>query len=379
MDLKRLAVITSHPIFYQEPLWQLLGKTKDIDLTVFFESDKSLRPHYDLEFGKIIEWDLPLAQGYDHVFIKGYWDLISRLRRGSFSALLVHGWNSPISLMALFAARILGIHILMRSESPWNQEIIKPFWKLFLKKVFLGAVFIFVDAFLYIGEENKYFYRAYGVPEEKLFFTPYAVDNTRLLASVSDPEASRNKIRAKFAIPDDIVIFLTNGKLIPKKRHMDLICAYEKIDGHKKALIIISEGYMRQELEEYVNIQELPNVFFAGFVKQTEIGEYYSAVDVFVFTSGEGETWGLVVNEALCFGLPVIASDMVGSGSDLVKDGVNGFVFKTGDIEALKDLMEKLMNNKTLRIELGKKSKELIKKYSYEEDLRGITQSLRIK
>ena len=115
--------------------------------------------------------------------------------------------------------------------------------------------------------------------------------------------------------------------------------------------------------------KNIPNVVFAGFKNQTELPEFYTVSDLFVLPSGFGETWGLVVNEAMCFRLPVIVSDAVGCSSDLIRD--NGFIFPLGDVEKLSECINKVyLENKDNR--LGKKSFEIIQGYSFSEGVQKI-------
>lgn len=102
---------------------------------------------------------------------------------------------------------------------------------------------------------------------------------------------------------------------------------------------------------------------------------YYVMADLFVLPSGEGETWGLVVNEAMCFGLPVIVSDRVGCGPDLIRQGENGYVFQVGNIDELAERLEIIFDEVKMK-KFGKKSFEIIKNYSYKNDIKGIFQSI---
>jgi glycosyltransferase involved in cell wall biosynthesis len=113
-------------------------------------------------------------------------------------------------------------------------------------------------------------------------------------------------------------------------------------------------------------------VHFVGFKNQTELPQYYGLADIFVLPSGIGETWGLVVNEAMCFGLPIIVSDLVGCGSDLVKPAENGYTFPVGDVKELVNRLEGLIANRESRIAFGEKSFEIIQNYNYEKDVDGI-------
>ena len=120
----------------------------------------------------------------------------------------------------------------------------------------------------------------------------------------------------------------------------------------------------------------LKDVHFTGFKNQSEVSLYYAIGDIFVLPSGIGETWGLVVNEAMNFRLPIVVSDMVGSNKNLVSQGGNGFVFPMGDITKLGGYLKILMENKDLRGDMGKNSLDLVKKYSYEQDIDGILTAL---
>lgn len=374
--MKKLAVLASHPVYYQTPLWQRLAATPALDFMAFFQGKMSVGSYHDPEFGKTINWNLPLFEGYRHEFIKSTLSFLGALRRGRFDAILLNGWNSPLIWIALLAAKAFGIQVLLRSENPWNQEVSRIGLRHWFRRMALKFFFGRVDAFLYIGKENKEFYEGYEVSASKLFFTPYAVDNVRLLASVPDAIVARRELRAGMGIAGDALVVLTVGKLIHKKRPMDLLKAYEALGHRHKSLIFAGEGELRGELEKYVAEHNVPNVFFAGFVGQDDIGRYYAAADIFVLPSGLGETWGLVVNEAMCFGLPVIASNIVGSAADLVHSGENGYIFKLGDTAELVEKISTLADQPDLCRKFGQRSKQIIGEYTYEADVAGVLKAL---
>ena len=374
--MKKLAILASHPIYYQTPLWALLSKEKSLEVTVFFENKMAVGEYYDPEFGKVIEWNLPLFDGYEHQFISSTLSFLTQLKQGKFNALLVNSWNSRLAWVAIFAARVLGIQVLLRAENPWNQEKVRKGPKQAFRRFALLSLFAMVDAFLYIGEENKEFYLRYGAAPKKLFRTPYALDNPRLLKSIADPALARHEVRKQLHIPEDAAVILSVGKLISKKRPLDVLAAYREMNAQNKALIFVGEGELREELEKYVLENNLKNVHFVGFVGQNDISRYYVSSDIFVLASGAGETWGLVVNEALCFGLPVVLSDVVGSGADLVQEGENGFIVPYGSVLHLAQKLDLLAANPDLRAEFSHASKGIIEGYSYEEDVQGILKSL---
>jgi glycosyltransferase involved in cell wall biosynthesis len=123
------------------------------------------------------------------------------------------------------------------------------------------------------------------------------------------------------------------------------------------------DGHLRRELEALVRNQGVPNVVFAGFLSQAEIAAAYAAADVLVLPSAV-ETWGLVVNEAMNFGLPIVVSNKVGCAEDLVRPGWNGLVSDHRSPDALADALLTLVSDARLRIEFGNRSRRLVESYS---------------
>ena len=159
---------------------------------------------------------------------------------------------------------------------------------------------------------------------------------------------------------------------------MDLLNAYEMLITRSPnhpitelpALVFVGDGVLRSKLEEYSKERNLDNVYFIGFKNQTELPKYYTLADVLVLPSGAGETWGLAVNEAMCFGLPIIVSDVVGCGPDLVKDNVNGFIFPLDDAEQLSLRLKDLIDDSAKRKSFGEKSSGIIKNILLKKTLR---------
>lgn len=383
----KLGILISHPIQYLVPFFRVLAKTPGLDVVVFYTWNFGVEKTMDPEFGREIKWDIPLLGGYRNIFLKnfspkpssGFWGqinfgIIPALQREKCDALLLYGWNSFTNWLAFATCVFFGVRVLLRGESPWNQEVKKPAWKRFAKCVLLWPLFTFTSAFLYIGEQNKEFYLRYGVPAEKLVWVPYAVDNMRLLKSAEELIPRRAELRRSLlGIDDDRAVVLFSGKLIPKKRPMDLLRAFQEASerlrtkGKKADLVFVGDGVLREGLEAHVKECAVSGVHFVGFKNQTELPSYYTTADLFVLSSGEGETWGLVVNEAMCFGLPIVVSDVVGCGKDLVHDGENGSVVPVGKVGALAEAMEKILGDRKLRERLGAESARLIPNYSFEK------------
>jgi len=388
---KKLAIIMSHAIQYQTSLLRKLAASEDINLMVYFNWDFGVKESYDPELNVIVKWDIPVLEGYPHKFLKNFspkpssnffgqlnFCIVGELIKNRYDAVLIYGWNSFVNWLVLIVAPIIGTRVLLHGESPLNQELQKSKIKRFIKRLLFGTLLKRVSVFLYIGEQNKKFYEYYGISKEKLFFAPYAVDNDRFIKTSEELKSKRAELREKLVgIKDERPIILFGGKLIEKKRPFDLLRAFEILNTQynilNTSLVFLGDGVLRPELEMYVGKHNLKDVYFVGFKNQTESPAFYVISDVFVLPSGMGETWGLMVNEAMCFDLPIIVSDTVGCGYDLVKQRKNGFVFPLGDIEKLAEYLFL-----TLSGNYKQKSLEIIKNYSHEKDIEGIIEALKI-
>lgn len=231
------------------------------------------------------------------------------------------------------AARSAGCELWLRAES--NDLAPVAWWKLPLKRLALNWLFNRVDRFLCIGAANKRLYQAFGAPASRLLNAPYSVDNYRFVAKAAELRGQRADIRRKWAIDENAVCFLFCGKLIRKKRPLDLVEAAKITVGRipQLHLLFVGSGELGAELRHSCNVafdadgsaeddvskgqRDKPLASFVGFLNQTEISQAYVAADCLVLPSDCGETWGLVVNEAMASGLPCIVSDRCGCAEDL--------------------------------------------------------------
>ncbi len=334
----------------------------------------------DKGFGQKVTWDIPLLDGYNHVFLRNAssskgmntrfldainWSIFKVLRQSDDKVVIVNGWAYLSDWFVLLAAKLYGKKVWMRAEMPWNQEELKPksFKKSLKFLLFKYLIFkYFIDNCLYIGSQNKKYYLMHGVKESRLIFAPYAVDNQCFQSLKTDGSSARHK----WDIDEKKIIILYSGKLIDKKRPLDLLKAFHQLNDANTTLFYMGDGPLRNELEAYISKHQVKNVVISGFINQSEIGTIYSMADLFVMCSGIGETWGLSVNEAMNFGLPVIVSSTCGSSFDLVSNGINGFVFKEGDINRLHDYIYELISNKELRIKMGSAAMVKVNLFSHE-------------
>ena len=280
--------------------------------------------------------------------------------------MLVFGWALLTNWLVIIAAFLTRTPVLLYGESPEMHETKRKGIYKAVRRALLKGLFLLIDGFMYIGSENKKFYQSMGVKDSKLFFCPYSVDNDRHYMAAKKLMSDKERVN-DYELKKDMTIILFVGKLIEKKRPMDLLQAFHLMEGRgsrKKAMLwFVGDGQQREDLERYAEENHLDNVAFMGFQNQTELPYFYFMSDVFVLPSGYGETWGLVVNEAMCYSLPVIVSDRVGCGGDLVTSK-NGYIFEYSNKKQLAQCLDRLVSDSSLRESFGSESLRVIRKYN---------------
>jgi len=377
--MKQLIFVNSHPIQYFTPLYKYLND-HGIDTSAWYCTDPSLRRELDKQFGVDVKWDIPLLDGYEYKFFKnqswkpshfnGFFGLINlemiwQLFKIPKSVIVVHGWHYFTLLAILILGNLKGHTICLRCDVPLRQENLKHGFKKRIKDLVLKCIlFPRVQLFLYIGVQNRLFYKSLGIEDERLISCPYAVDNLRFKLANLDLIEKKLILKEKLKIQDTEKVILFSAKYIEKKRPLDLLKAFRDLDMDNVWLIMVGEGMLREQMEEFIASNKIQKVILTGFVNQSQISEYYSICDLFVMTSFLGENWGLSVNEAMNFNLPLVISDATGCVDDLVKDGVNGFVYETGNIVQLVEKIRLALSGTSLSWQMP--SSKIIDAYSFE-------------
>ena len=380
----KVAIMATHPIQYQVPWFRALAANEMLSVQVYF----SMLPDQQQQgigFGVNFKWDIPLFEGYR-------WSALKNVARtpglGRFfgtstpgihaalaadrpDAMIVTGWQSFSLLQGIWACLRLGIPIIIRAES--NALRTRPWWVRMLHRMLLSRF----DGFLSIGKANRDFYLRNGVSPSRIFDCHYFVDNQRIRSQMEEFSGRRADWRAAWGISTQSVCFVFAGKLQEKKRVMDLLAALgiARSDFPHLHLLVVGSGELMEAARSQVAEERLP-VTFAGFLNQTEMAKAYAAGDCLVLPSDYGETWGLVVNEAMVCGLPAIVSDRVGCGPDLVSDGVTGAIFPFGDTHALAACLVRIAVDPALRASMGRQARERIAGYSVEHATQGTLQAL---
>lgn len=374
----KLLIFQSHPIQYFSPLYKEMAKS--IEMEVVYYSDASLQATFDKGFGQTIQWDIPLLEGYRYSFLKNYsfsksmdckwynainFAILKKIKTASSQVVLINGWSYFSDWMVIFSAKLFKKEIWVRADNPLSQEQRKGIKAVLKKFILRKFLFPHIDKFLYVGKESKAFFEFYGAKQHQLIYTPHAVDNTFFQHQHSILEARKSEIKKHLGIPIPSKIILWSAKMISKKRPFDILRAFELLHLKEVHLILLGDGALRNDLENYIELYSITNVHLKGFINQSFISQYYSIADIFVLTSGFGETWGLVVNEAMNFKLPIIVSDACGCAKDLVEDGGNGGIYTLGDITTLRSILQKYLVDENLCKRSGHRSLEKISEYSY--------------
>lgn len=390
-----MAYLVSHPIQYQAPLLRRIAQEPDIDLTVFFGSDFSVRGYKDKGFGVGVEWDVPLLDGYRHEFLPVLRDdanprtlspinygIFSRLRgrdkEPAFDVLWTHGYSSLNALQGMVAAKSLGIPVLVRAE-PWLGDRGRSGITLALKQGFFKLLRAAIDGALPIGTLNAAYWRYYMGEDFPLYRMPYAVDNHYFQSRSEEAKEGRCSLQAELNLDVSRPVILFASKLQSRKRCKDLVEAYKNLLSPgwplSPYLVIVGDGEDRVALEKQAIEWGLEGVRFCGFRNQSELPRFFDLATVFVLPSRH-EPWGLIVNEVMNAGRAVIVSDEVGCQPDLIEDGIEGCVFRAGDVGALTEALQRVLATPETAVAMGQRGLAKIRTWDFEEDVRGLRRAI---
>ena len=336
-------------------------------------------------FDQAFSWDIPLLDGYnwkeigscsrggslDGFFGTRVNNAAARLKQISPDAVLVTGWHQYSLVQFSRACNTVGIPCLVRGDS---NNLKSRAW---IKRWLHGKLLKLYQGFLYVGQANQGFYRDNGVDKRQLYFVPHFVDNDWFQQQLPDRSRSRKKWRKKMGIDEQEFVILYVGKLQPKKHVADLIRGVAMLSRITPdyCLVITGDGVLLDELQVLAEQLKL-RILFTGFQNQSELPAIYLSSDCLVLPSDYGETWGLVVNEAMNCGLPVVVSDRVGCGPDLVIKDKTGYCYPFGDFESLARALEVLWRNPARRREMGIYASQHINKYSFQAATKGLLKAL---
>jgi glycosyltransferase involved in cell wall biosynthesis len=330
-------------------MYRRVAQDGRVDLCVVYASRSGLAPYRDRDFGVEVAWDSDLTSGYEHRFLPdassqympGFFHLLGRGIDSELSKLdpdvvFVFGYTPAVMARSVAFALRRRRGIVMMMDSELLQD--RPLWKRAAKATALPALFRAVDAFMTIGDNNEAYLRSYGVSSSKMVRGGYPTDEGAFLEARARRAELREQQRARWNLGSDEFVALFVGKLIPRKRPLDLARAVHRLrdqTGRRVVAVFAGDGLLRPELEGIARGSE-DCIRLVGLVNQRQLPDVYAAADLLVHPA-ERDPHPLTLTESMLVGLPVLVSDRVGAvgPTDTARDGLNAWVVPVGDVDAL--------------------------------------------
>ena len=383
----RVLAVATHPVQYQVPLFRRMAARADLDLRVAFCTLRGAQAAHDPEFGASVKWDVPLLDGYSWVEVlnrgsgsetfwglrnPGLWRLI---RDGGFDAVLCYvGYGRATFWIAYLAAKTSGAAFLFGTDATTLTPIDRRMWKRSVKRLVWPMLFRLADQVSVPSTGGRDLMKSLGLPDGRVTLTPYVVDNDWWLAQAA--RVDRAAARASWGAAADDAVILFCAKLQVWKRPLDLLQAFAKAKIGKALLVFAGEGPLRGQLQdEAAALGVAERMRFLGFVNQTQLPSIYTGADLMVLPSLY-EAFGVVVNEAMLCGCPVIVSDHVGAARDLITEGRTGFMYPCEDVEALAKLLERALGNREKLRELGLAARARMETWGPRENIEGTLEAI---
>ena len=324
----RVLIVSEIPTPYRLPLYAQLAARPELEVEVAFCS--RFEPHRPWQLGEDLLAQVP------HRFLRGVAPAV-RTRTGTFvyeinpgaipllarsnhDAVVVGGYSVFAEQVAIAIARMRRIPYLLHSESTLaapRPAIVRAAKRALVRPAIAGA-----GAGLAVGTEAARYLEHYGLPAERIRIVPNTIDVREYGRKADDARRNAAEIRAARGLPDRFVLFA--GRLVEDKGILDLVAAWRMLAPSGVSLLVAGEGLLSAELARE------PGLVTLGFVQPDDLIELYALAEWTVLPSRR-EPWGVVVNEALASGCPVIVSDRVGAAADLVENGVNGHIVPARD------------------------------------------------
>jgi glycosyltransferase involved in cell wall biosynthesis len=369
---RRLVILTEIISPYRIPLFNALAQHAEVDLHVIFlaETDPTLR-----------QWQVYKDEiRFSHQILPSW-----RKRIGKFNVLLNRGVGRALSAAApavilcggysylaswqcLSWARARKVPFFLWSESNAQDQRRGHAVVEFLKSKFLSKC----SGFVVPGRSAREYLRAHKVDESAIFTAPNAVDNELFANAAAEARQNEAELRREFVLPERYFLFA--GRLVREKGVFELLSAYAKLDESLRqqvGLVFVGDGPCRPALEEQASSISPGVIRFAGFAQREQLATYYALAETLILPTYT-DTWGLVVNEAMACGLPVILSRAAGCAADLVRENWNGLLVAPRDVSSLTLAMRNLAGQTNLLASMGAHSAHHILQYSPDEWSRGI-------
>ena len=385
----RVLAVATHPVQYMSPIFRRMAKHPSLDLQVAYCSLRGAEAGHDPEFGANIQWDVPLLDGYSwtHVPNRGsgaesFFGLFNPrmgklIRSGKYDAVLCFiGYVRATFWMALLAAKLSKSAFLFGTDTTTLAPRDGRAWKTAFKKIFWPRLFRLADQVLVPSSGSRDVMLSLGIPGDRVTLTPYCVDNDWWMQQAS--QVHRSAVRDAWGAGPGTTVVLFCAKLQPWKRPADLLRAFAKANIPDALLLFAGEGPLHSQLEsEAASLGVASRVRFLGFVNQSQLPAVYASADLMVLPS-EYEPFAVVVNEAMCCGCPVVASDRVGAARDLVAPVAPQFVFPCRDVDTLAKILTDVAADRARLQSVARAALAHIQTWSPERNIAATVEAIRI-
>lgn len=383
-------MVLSHPTQYYSPWFRWLRAHTSLEFRVFYLWEFGVTAKRDPKFQTTFKWDVDLLSGYDHEFVPNTArdpgthhfgglrnpSLRGRLTAWEPTALMLFGYHFVTHLRTIAWARWRGLPLIFRGDSHLLGRGAPRFWV----TPALRLLYAQFSAFPSVGAANREYYRALGVPERKIFFSPHSVNHALFDPALPEHREKSAALRARLGLAPEARVILFAGKLVPDKQPAELLRAFLAARPTDAVLVIVGDGPEKNRLQEFARAAPAGSVHFLPFANQSEMPAIYLLAELFVLPArGHYETWGLAVNEAMHMGTPALVSDLVGCQRDLVSDGETGWVFPARNSATLEAKL--LQALEVLRESSGRRRirdavTQRIAGYTYEQTSAGLLAAL---
>jgi len=366
----RVALLSEIIAPYRIPVFNALARQRDIDLHVIFlaETDPTQRQWLvykdEIKFSYQVlpswRWRRNGSDTSGSILLnRGMSSALDRFRPDS---ILCGGYNHFAFWQALAWAKLHTIHFAAWIESTSRDRRTSSGAAHSVKRWFVRHC----DSFAVPGQSSFEYVRSMGVPPQQIHTAPNAVDVERFATLALSARQNERNVRTELTLPPRY--FLYTGRIIPGKGVFHLLAAYSQLSAELRSqvgLVFVGEGSAKAELMKQAANIAPGTLVFPGFAQRDQLASFYALAEVLVFPT-LSDPWGLVVNEAMACGLPIIATDVAGCSTDLVKPGENGYVIPAGDVSKLAVAMQTFACDQQLSSRMGESSARLIEHFSPE-------------
>lgn len=376
-----LCIFQSYPTQFDSPFFKQLSMQRNIELRVYYWDSKRTDTINDPEINRKCGWNHKILNGYHYIIFPTNW--IDRLKLifqicKTYDLIIICGYRSIISLLTILCCKFNHVFIGLRSDNTFLYKRNNLKWE--LKNLLIPQIYKLFDVGFPVGNLAQLYMLTYGFKKTQLFLFSYAVDNLFLNHLYNKYKNYYSKIRFNLRISSNTFVFLSIIKFISRENPIGLLKEFKYFldSGNDACLIIIGDGPMRKEIESYIELHCLQGkVILTGYQKYSLLPKFFAISDVFIHPALH-ESWGCSVNEAMACELPVVVANTVGASYDLIKNGINGYIYNPYSKKDLCFYLQKLikLNKKDLKL-MGLQSKKIIEKWSYNTNIKEILRALR--